>query len=264
MLNVDKNSSISEIKSSYRKAASLYHPDNQSGHADVKKFHSVVQAYNIILDELKNEREETRQSWLGRLLTRSKERFLTLIIGGASARQSVGDSYSRQGYWSTLNLLIRKLDLAESEADKVKAARTIFRLYRSSFSRITIPRLAAAEGDVLLELIKMLSSVGDKESLQAVVPYLFCGDKETMLTTYISLECSGPAGHAAVAKALGVGNSFFSRIMDMVGWDSQGRAPENGAISASQMRRIRAFAILGKTPMSHIMERMGYSYRHSA
>ncbi|MDH5637458.1 MAG: J domain-containing protein [Nitrospinota bacterium] len=264
MLNVDRNSSIAEIKSSYRKAASLYHPDNQSGHADVTKFHSIVQAYNIILDEIRNEKTEKRQSWLSRLLIRSRERILTLIIGGAKKRESVSDSYARQGYWATLNILIRKLDLAEHDADKIKSARAIFRLYRSSFARIVIPRLPTAEQPLLLELIKMLSSIGNKQAIEAIVPYLCCEDREVMVTTYVSLECAGPAGQAALAKAMGVEDSIFTRMMDMMGFRDISAGANNGVAPASQMRRMRAFALQGNTSMSNIMDRMGYTLRRSA
>jgi len=261
MLNLDSTSSIAEIKSAYRKAASLYHPDAQSGQADVEKFHGVVQAYNMILEERKNGKSGQRQGWISRLLHRSREHIMRLIKSEAPGKQWAR-SFAQQGYWSTLNVLVRKIDLAETEEERIKAARSIFRLYRSSFLGAAIPRLATAEGALLLELIKMLAFTGDKKALEAITPYLHCDDRETMLTTYVALECSGPAGHAVLGKTLGLETSFLTRLLDSLSSGSSASGFYKAPVA--QVRRMRKFAHQCGAPMSLIMSRMGYSLGRTA
>ncbi len=56
VLNVDKNASQSEIKSSYRKLAKKYHPDlNDGDEAAQEKFKEISEAYEVLGDEKKRQ-----------------------------------------------------------------------------------------------------------------------------------------------------------------------------------------------------------------
>lgn len=251
LLNVDRHSSIAEIKAAFRKAASLYHPDNQSGHANVEKFHMITGAYNLILQE----RQNGGQGWLARLFSRSKEGILRLVNGAARRGKPRAYSFSRRGYWSTLNTLIRKLDLADGEAERIKAARSIFRYYRSAFAQIAIPRLPAADGALLMELMGLLAATGGRRELEAIAVFLFHGDRETMLAAYTALEMAGPEGHSVASRALGVRDSIFLRLLDYI----DPAAVVGISAPSSRMRRARAFSQRCGTPVSHVMERLGYT-----
>ena len=253
LLNVGSRSSISEIKAAYRSAAGLYHPDSHSGRSDVEKFHQIVQAYNLIINERKNH-GQGGAGWLTRLFSRSREGILSLMNGAAKSGRPRADCYEGQGYWSTLNILIRKLDLAEREEERIKAARSIFRRYKSSFSSIAIPRLPTAEGPLLAEFILLLASIGGRKELEAVAPFLFCGELETMLAAYTALELSGPEGRAIAAKALGVKDSIFMRMLEYV----EPASSKGNRASASRIKRARAFSRRSGAPVGRVMERLGY------
>ena len=52
ILNIDRNASVSDIKSAYLREARLYHPDHHAGKEEefVKKFQDIMEAYKVLSD----------------------------------------------------------------------------------------------------------------------------------------------------------------------------------------------------------------------
>lgn len=83
ILGVAANASLAEIKTTYRKLASLYHPDkNASGDAPAK-FRSVQEAYEILsdIDKRKTFDENRRRSLLDSPIDTAKEIWQNYIDG---------------------------------------------------------------------------------------------------------------------------------------------------------------------------------------
>ena len=56
ILNISKNSTLDEIKKSYKKLALKYHPDkNKDNEESTKQFQEITEAYSILGDEQKIE-----------------------------------------------------------------------------------------------------------------------------------------------------------------------------------------------------------------
>lgn len=265
LLKVAEDASVDEIKQSYRRAARMYHPDGNSGLGDADKFHKIVSAYNIIINNRKNGGpEKVARSipapwfpWFARacepvfhalgfvLFFRGRRREEKDKTGGPPGDEAL-----------SLYLLICQLDRPGDVTHQIKAARTIFNRHRASFEKIAVPRLAEASERMRAELIRLLGRVGTDRALEAIASHVTSESRSVCLAAYLALDGAGPTGQALLDRALFAQYKIARRFTGIFNQPETGRGLNAKAFSNDQIRRIKAFTRRTGVPMNDLLSRM--------
>ena len=274
LLKVSKHDSIKRIKQSYRKAARLYHPDANPGAEDIDKFHAVVTAYNVLVEEKKKSLRHTLAEPSRKKPQRSSIRVKVNGSGSAgrangagrvTVKPANGSSEVKPSGLLTFDELAIRFDKAPNIWVRIEAAEAIFERFRNRFEAFASERLKNAPGRILVEIIRLLGRLGTDSALRTVASFLTSGDKDVCLAAFIALEKAGSRGHDLLDRHLKTPPAVFYHLAGFFRRNKLERSVLRARlVSSKRTRRLNAVARRTGAPLRDILERAGVPLSRSA
>lgn len=286
LLAVNQNSDIALIKQSYRRAARLYHPDVRSGLSDTDMFNNIVSAFNLIVEEKKNaksglsssgikpEKQEVKtpsrkQRWT-RFTQSTKFRFINIFRylkprrpKKSSARKKRSGGSINIGATSLLSFgeLVIRFDNAPSIWVRIEAAHAIYYKFRDKFESFAISRLPKSEGNMQIELIRVLGRTGTYKALGAIADHLASQNVNVCCAAFMALESAGLLGHNILDRSLNTPSAFTYYLTSIFsGTRLEKKVLRSRLVSAKNLRRLSAVKRKTGAPLTELLEGVGVSF----
>lgn len=267
LLELKEGASLELIKQSYRRAAKLYHPDAHTGLSDTEKFHKIVSAYNLIVEDYKKRGPRAGDGGFAangagwkRFTDKTSARIMDFM---RVRRQPVDhhDNFSKDKKVSALRTyeeLAARYDESHSVWIQIEVVHTMYSRYRGKFEHFAIPRLPKAQEKALVEFIRVLGKIRTMSALNAISPYLMSRNKEVCCAAFIALDSAGDKGQAVIDRALNTPSAVMYQITGLFGrTDEEKMALRGRLVSKDKMRRLSMLVRKTGLPLSDLLEGIG-------